>query len=117
MEAANPARLSALQQRIDRALREQVPQSPVTFSEYAPVGAAELETDLVSAAQRAGIDAVEGVEALLDRAEALAKGEDPGRLRYALSVVLTHLPIVAALGLRLPSLEARAPWKIAPSDR
>jgi hypothetical protein len=34
-----------------------------------------------------------------------------------LSVVLTHLPAVAALGLRVPALEERAAWKVAPSKR
>jgi hypothetical protein len=69
-------------------------------------------TDLMNAATQGGI---EGVEALLDRVEALARREDAARLRYALSVVLTHLPIIAELGLRLPSLEERAAWKVAPS--
>lgn len=115
MNDIDAMRLSALQQRIDDALHEDVARAGTsTFSEYAPAGAAELETVLMRAASGGGIA---GLEALLDQAAMLAKLEDAGRLRYALSVVLTHLPIVAELGLRLPSLAERAPWKAAPSNR
>ena len=115
MTDPSPDRLQALQQRIDRALRDPVEKAGASrFSEYAPLGAAEVETELMQAASRGGL---EGLEAMLDRAEALAHHEDAARLRYALSIVLTHLPIVAKLGLRLPSLEERAVWKVAPSKR
>jgi hypothetical protein len=113
MAVTGPDRLQALQQRIDRALREPVEKAGTSrFSEYAPIGAAEVEAELMNAARHGGI---EGVEAVLDRAEALAHQEDASRLRYALSIVLTHLPGVAELGLRLPSLQERAIWKVAPS--
>ncbi|MET0166997.1 MAG: hypothetical protein ABW318_18590, partial [Vicinamibacterales bacterium] len=76
-----PHRLQALQQRIDRALREPVEKAGTSrFSQYAPVGAAEVEIDLMNAARPGNIEGVEGV---LDRAEALAHHEDPSRLRYA----------------------------------
>jgi hypothetical protein len=42
---------------------------------------------------------------------------DLGALRHALTIVLTHHPAMHDLGLRLPSLEARSPWKTWPSRR
>jgi hypothetical protein len=48
---------------------------------------------------------LEGVEAALDLFDEVAAVEDIGRLRYALMVFLTHHPVVAELGLRLPSLD------------
>ena len=115
MSDVDARRVAALQQRIHEALREDAAHAGTsTFSEYAPVGAAELGTALMGAASGGGIA---GLEAMLDRAAELARSEDAGRLRYALTIALTHLPIVTELGLRLPSLAERAPWKIAPSTR
>lgn len=113
VERVDPDRLQVLQQRINRALGDPVAYAGTSrFSEYAPVGVPELVSDLMNAAAIGGI---EGVEAMLDRAEELARREDPPRLRHALSIALTHSPAVADLGLRLPSLEERAAWKVAPS--
>ena len=57
---------------------------------------------------------IEDIERILDRFDQMLASEDDGRLRHALSVVLTHHPTVTALGLRLPPLEQRSPWKVAP---
>jgi hypothetical protein len=74
----------------------------------------DLENQLMSAASSGGLD---GVEAALDEFDRLAAKEDRGRLRHALLIFLTHYSEMAKLGLRIPSLEKRSPWKLAPSKK
>ncbi len=115
MNDYDPIRLKKTQQRIDSALRES-PQDRrgSRFSPYTAESKPDLENQLTSAASHEGL---EGVEAVLDEFERLASREDPNRLRHALLVFLTHDSRVAKLGLRVPPLEERSPWKIAPSKK
>lgn len=68
----------------------------------------------MSAASSEGLD---GVEAALDEFDRLAAKEDGGRLRHALMIFLTHDSRVDKIGLRIPTLEERSPWKLAPSNK
>ncbi len=98
-----------LQRRIDAALRETPEeQAESRFSDYAD-SAFDLTQRLMAAARKGG------AEAALDEFDRLKETEDLGRLRRALQEFLTHDP--AAAGLRIPSLEERAPWKVLPSRR
>lgn len=108
-------RLQKIQQRIDSVLRES-PKDRLEsrFSPFIAEVEPDLENQLMSAASPGGID---GVEAALDEFDRLAANEDSGRLRHALLIFLTHNSDVATLGLRIPSLEERSPWKVAPSNK
>jgi hypothetical protein len=114
MDPETSERVKTLQARIDEALREPVEQADVrSFSEYMPGASVALQDELLRAG---GADPVTNVEAILDAFDRLRVSGDPA-LRHALSVVLTHHPATAELGLRLPSLEERSPWKTWPSRR
>jgi hypothetical protein len=112
MEGASRARVEALQARIDAALHESREESAASaFSNYLPGASTDLQSQLWTAPATGRI---EDIEDILDRFDRLRASEDPVRLRYALSVVLTHHPAATATGLRLPSLEERSPWKVRP---
>ena len=109
------ARARTIQARIDEALREPVDEAGrSSFSSYVPGGSTDLQSTLWT---KPATGTVNDLEEILDRYDELKIAGDPGRLRHALTVVLTHHPAVDALGLKLPSLEQRSPWKIAPSRR
>lgn len=113
MDDATRLRVASVQARIDDALTEPVEDAGRTrFSSYMPGGSTNLQQALWT---KPATGRVEDLEEILDRFDQLKATEDPGRLRYALSVVLTHHPAVEALGLTLPSLERRSPWKTTPS--
>ena len=100
-----------LQRRISEALRE-YPDEVRTpgYSDYA-VGADDLTAELMQAARD------RGVEGALDAFERLRASHDGRRLRRALMEFITHDPAAVSLGLRIPSLEERAPWKVLSSRR
>ena len=108
-------RLQKIQQRINSVLRES-PQDRLEsrFSPFIGGTKPDFENQLMSAASSGGLD---GIEAALNEFDRLAVTEDRGRLRHALLVILTHDPQVAKLGLHIPSLEERSPWKLAPSKK
>jgi hypothetical protein len=115
MDQANEDRIRSLQSRIDRALQQPLEEAGASgFSEYMPGASIAYEDDLRGAA---GTGGVPDVEAILDRFERLRASADIAALRHALSVVLTHHPAVAQLGLRLPSLLERSSWKVWPGRR
>jgi len=108
-------RLQKIQQRIDSLLRESPKDRLETrFSPYIAEMEPDLENQLMSAASSGGMD---GIEAALDQFDRLAANEDRGRLRHALLIVLTHNSEVARLGIRIPSMEERSAWKLAPSNK
>jgi hypothetical protein len=112
MEPSLRARLDALQSRIDAALRESIEDAARSaFSSYLPGASTEVQSQLWSHPATGQID---DIQHILDRFDELSASEDPGRLRHALSVVLTHHPTMAAFGLQLPPLEQRSPWKVTP---
>jgi hypothetical protein len=115
MDDPTRARVRSIQARIDAALREPADEAArSSFSTYMPGGSTDLQSALWTKPETGG---VEDVEEILDRYDQLKGTDDPVRLRHALSVVLTNHPTVGALGLRLPSLEERSPWKVTPSRR
>jgi hypothetical protein len=115
MDESTLARARAIQGRIDEALREPADEAGrSSFSSYVPGGSTDLQSTLWT---KPATGAIDDLEEILDRYDQLKGTGDPGRLRHALTVVLTHHPTVDALGLKLPSLEQRSPWKIAPSRR
>ncbi len=115
MNDYDPFRIQKIQQRIDSALRESLEDRRQSrFSPYIAERKPDLENQLMSGASR---DGLEGVEAVLDEFDRLAAKEDPGRLRHALMIFLTHDSRVAKLGLHIPPLEERSPWKLAPSEK
>ena len=115
MDDGTLERIRSIQSRIDAALHEPADAAGRSgFSSYIPGGSTDLQSALWT---KPAAGAVEDLEEILDRYEQLIHTADPGRLRHALTVVLTHHPAVAGLGLTLPSLEQRTPWKIAPSKR
>jgi hypothetical protein len=118
MKEYDPIRMQNIQQRIDSALRES-PQDRLQsrFSPYIADSKPDLENQLASAAAASPSEGLDGVEAVLDEFERLATREDPGRLRHALLIYLTHDSQVAKLGLRVPTLEERSPWKLAPNRK
>lgn len=108
-------RLQKIQQRIDSVLRESPKdRQDSRFSPFIAEMRPDFENQLMSAASSGGLD---GIEAALDEFDRLAANEDHGRLMHALLVFLTHNSEVAKLGLRVPSLEERSPWKLAPSNK
>ena len=115
MDPATRERASELQARINEALRERREEGGArSFSEYMPGASVGLQDELLRAAAPGG---VAGIEALLDAFDRLRASADVAALRHALSIVLTHHPAAAELGLRLPSLEERSPWKVWPARR
>jgi hypothetical protein len=107
------ARVQAVQDRIDAALREPAEEASLSrFSSYMPGDSTALQAALWT---RPATGRVEDLEEILDLYGQLKTTEDPGRLRYALTVVLVHHPTVDALGLTLPSLDERSSWKTTPS--
>jgi hypothetical protein len=117
-------RVKKLQERINSALSES-PQDAVAskFSPYvldeqsqAVVGQeVDVGGQLEQAASAAG--GLEGIETALDEFDRLAQSVDGGRLRHALMVFLTHHPEAIKLGLRIPTLEERSPWKVMPGKK
>ena len=115
MNDYDPLRVQKIQQRIDSALRESPnDRQESRFSPYIAESKPDFENQLVSAASSEGLD---GVEAALDEFDRLAAKEDGGRLRHALMIFLTHDSRVDKIGLRIPTLEERSPWKLAPSNK
>ena len=113
MDDSTTARVRSIQTRIDAALHEPADEAARSnFSGYVPGGSTDLQSALWTRPATGGVD---DVEEILDRYEQLKGTDDPVRLRHALAAVLTSHPTVGSLGLTLPSLEARAPWKITPS--
>ncbi|MDQ4100762.1 MAG: hypothetical protein M3115_01050 [Thermoproteota archaeon] len=118
MNEYDPIRVQKIQQRIDSALREShQDRLQSRFSPYISDSRPDLDNQLASAAASSSCEGVDAMEAVLDEFERLATKEDRGRLRHALLVFLTHDSRVAKLGLRVPSLEERSPWKLAPSKK
>ena len=107
-----------LQERINSALQE-LPEERTQsdFSPYMPDAGFGVENDLARAAHDAG-EGYAGIEAALDEFDRLvqSEGADVVRTRYGLQRFLAHYPALAGLGLRLPSLQERAPWKLKPSN-
>jgi hypothetical protein len=100
-----------LNERLRQALRERpAERARSTFSPYRPDND-DLSYRLAEAAEGGG---EEGLERMLDTYDQLAAQEDPVALRHALMVALTHFPGLSGIGVSTPSLEERAPWKIAP---
>ena len=115
MDPATGDRLRRAQTRINEALREPIGETGGrSFSDYMPGGSIAFQDELLRAA---GVGGLDGIEAILDAFDRLRGSTDRARLRHALTVVLTHHPALAELGLRLPSLEERSPWKTWPSRR
>jgi|SRR5215475_12816745 len=115
MSQKDVTRVQELQERINSALR-QTPEARVAsdFSDYKPDHSPELVQDLMQAAEQGG---EEGVKAALDEFDRLSQSEDRLRMQHALMLFLTHHPAVSELGLRVPSLRERSPWKVLPSKR
>ena len=116
-ERDTSSRLRRIQDRINDILRDS-PQEHVQsrFSPYLEWGRPNLQEQLeqAAAARKEGID---GIEAALEAFDRLYPTEDHSRLRYALMVFLTHNPEVQELGLHIPSLQERSPWKLSPNRR
>jgi hypothetical protein len=115
MSRKDAAHIRSLQERINLALRE-TPEDrrKSDYSDYRPDNLPEIVDELTRAAARGG---AEGMEAALDEFERLAEREDKIRAQHALMHFLTHHPAAAELGLRVPSLQERNPWKVLPSRR
>jgi hypothetical protein len=113
MDEETKNRIQVLQARIDAALSESPEaRSKSRFSPYLVVENSDLESEILEASKIGGLD---GMEAVMDKFEELAASEDGGRVRYELMRFLAHDPTAAKFGLRIPSLEQRSAWKIAPS--
>ena len=113
-------RVQKLQERINTVLAES-PQSasaskfsPYLMDEQSPEVAGQAVDIDARLAQAASADGAEAIEAAMDEYDRLAETEDAGRLRHALMVFLTHHPEATKLGLRIPTLEERSPWKVMP---
>jgi hypothetical protein len=77
-----------------------------------------VQDELLKAAGDVGIaGGIVSLEAILDAFDRMRGAANAARLRHALSVVLTHHPALTELGLRLPTLDERSPWKTWPSRR
>lgn len=107
------SQVQLLQARINEALSE-TPEGRAgsKFSPYLPNPGVEMAGNLMRAAECGG---AEGIEAALDEFDRLLTGGDRLLARYSLLLFLTHHPEVAKLGLHIPSLEERSPWKLRPS--
>jgi hypothetical protein len=115
MDPATRGRVRAIQARIDEALREPIGETGArSFSDYLPGGSLAVQDELLRATGAGGLT---DIEAMLDAFDRLRASADRARLQHALSVVLAHHPALAELGLRVPSLEERSPWKTWPSRR
>jgi hypothetical protein len=106
---------SSLQERINLALKE-TPEDrrKSNYSDYRPDNLPEIVAELTQAAAEGG---AEGIEAALDEFDLLTEREDKIRVQHALMHFLTHHPAATELGLRVPSLEERNPWKVLPGKR
>ncbi|MGH9971652.1 MAG: hypothetical protein ACREBG_28185 [Pyrinomonadaceae bacterium] len=115
MNQKEVARIQKLQERINSALKETPEERKSSdFSDYKPDHTPALVQELMRASESGG---AEGIEAALDAFDRLAQTEDVLRMKHALMLFLMHDPAVARLGLRIPSLEERSPWKVLPSKR
>jgi len=115
MSYTNASRISRLQERINLALRE-TPEDrrKSNYSDYRPDNIPKIVDGLMQAAVQGG---AEGIEAALDEFDRLTEREDKIRAQRALMQFLLHHPAATELGLRVPSLEERNPWKVLPSKR
>jgi hypothetical protein len=115
MSQRDASRISRLQERINLALRE-TPEDrrKSNYSDYRPDNIPKLVAELTEAAAQGG---AEGIEAALDEFDRLAEREDKIRAQRTLMHFLIRHPAAAELGLRVPSLEERNPWKVLPSKR
>lgn len=114
----NSERISLLQERINSALRESPEErARSSFSPYMSDAGFGVENALTRASEDAGGDYA-GIEAALDEFDRLVEGEGMGvvRAQYGLQRFLAHYSGLSELGLRLPSLQERAPWKLRPSN-
>lgn len=108
-------RTQEFQARINSALRGSAEdRAKSRFSEFVSDLGPDFESRLMQAASAGGTG---GIEAAMDEFDRLVTREDPVRLRHALLVFLTHHPDVQKSGLRIPPLEERSPWEVAPSKR
>ena len=99
--------MSDLQKRVDDALRETPEDEEASlFSEYR-----DSSSDLTEKLMRAAREG--GASAALDEFEKLRPAENIRRLQRALMEFIVHDPSAAEAGLRIPSLEERAAWKVA----
>lgn len=115
MDQKDVADIPRLQERIDSALKETPEDRRASnFSDYMPDHSPALVQELMLAAEPGG---TEGIEAALDKFHELAQKEDVLRMKHALMLFLMHHPAVSELGLRIPGLEERSPWKVLPSKR
>jgi hypothetical protein len=107
--------VTELQRRIDALLAESPEErSRSRFSDYLPRRDSLSRRLAQTAATASG---AAGIAMALDECERLAAVEDRLAVQRALAIFLTHHPAVARLGLRVPSLAERAPWKTGPSRR
>ena len=106
-------RVGRLQARINDALKE-IPEDQAA-SDFSPFLPAQGPDPTASLARAAGAGGILGVEAALDEFERLLNTTDKGELQHSLLVFLGSRPEMAQLGLRVPSLEERSPWKVLPS--
>jgi hypothetical protein len=107
--------VTELQRRIDALLTESPEErSRSGFSDYVPRRDRLSQRLAQTAATASG---AAGIAMALDECERLAAAEDRLAVQRALAIFLTHHPAVARLGLRVPSLAERAPWKAGPSRR
>jgi hypothetical protein len=108
-------RIVRLQERIDAALAETpAMRTGSTFSDYDPTRTDRFDALFAHASREGG---VAGLERALDAFDDAARTADPLALRRDLMVFLARHQDVARLGLRIPSLGTRSPWKTLPSKR
>ncbi|MEA2339454.1 MAG: hypothetical protein QOE82_3461 [Thermoanaerobaculia bacterium] len=105
---------ASIQKRVDAALQQYPEERRASrFSEYAD-GADDLVDRLNRAASAGGAS---GMSAALDLFEELRPASDVPRLQHAFMQFLSQHPAAATLGITVPPLEQRAPWKVTPSNR
>ena len=92
-----------LQKRINFALSERS-GAPSRFSPYTSAAWIPLTESLIKSQRGQGLMRI---EAALDEFDRLARSHDRAMLQYALINYLTQHADLAALGLRIPSLEER----------
>ncbi|MGC2780479.1 MAG: hypothetical protein WA418_33075 [Bradyrhizobium sp.] len=108
-------RRSDLQRRLDDALRLTAEhRARSRFSSFAAPTSPDYWSDFLRIGADGGFG---GLEAVLDRFDALRGEADPAALRHALLSYLVHHVDLNGLGLRLPSLAERRPGATRPSFR
>lgn len=96
-----------LQSRIDRLLAEPIEEGPE--HRYSPYRTADGS---ILAARFEGAARDGGVRAAVEAAERAMETKNHGAVRHALRIFLTHNAEATRLGLHVPGLGERAPWKI-----